>query len=135
MRSTLPVSSERDSIAVDRGRARDGFYIIRKGISAFLSAKTIRRMRRKSGLLFTALYLKQCGSSLQKAYAGDPSTGLLPFPVSLTRKGYPTIIPFFHRLMIYRKDEKADNSVQLYLSWFSLAKVIKSRQANNEGYL
>jgi hypothetical protein len=25
------LSSDRDSIAVDKGRARDGFYIIRKG--------------------------------------------------------------------------------------------------------
>lgn len=82
-------------------------------------------MRRKAGLLFTALSLKQCGSSLQKAYGGDPSTGLLPFPVSLTRKGYPTIIPSFHRKMIYSKDEKADMLVQLSLSWFSLAKVIQ----------
>lgn len=27
------LSSDRDSIAVDRGRARDGLYIIRKGIA------------------------------------------------------------------------------------------------------
>ena len=94
-------------------------------ITTFLLAKKVLRMRRKAGLLFTALYLKQCGSSLQKAYGGDPSTGLLPFPVSLTRKGYPTIIPSFHRKMIYSKDEKADMLVQLSLSWFSLAKVIQ----------
>lgn len=60
-----------------------------------------------------------------KAYAGDPVKGLSPFPVSLTREGYPRIIPAFHRRMIYRKDEKADLLVQLYLSWFSLAKVIQ----------
>ena len=39
---------------------------------------------------FTALYLKQCGSSLQKAYAEDPSTHLLPFPISTkTSKIFP----------------------------------------------
>ena len=66
-------------------------------IAADLVAKEVYRLRRKSGLLFTALYLKQCSSALQKADAGDPVKGLSPFPVSLTRSGYPRIIPAFHR--------------------------------------
>lgn len=81
-------------------------------------------LRQRSGLLFVALYLKQCSSFLQKAYGGDPTTGLLPVPVALTRQGYRTIIPSFHRRMIFRKDDKADQLVQLSLSWFSLAKLI-----------
>ena len=45
-------------------------------------------------------------------------------PVSLTRSGYPRIIPSFHRHMIRRKDEKADRLVKLYLSIFSLSRII-----------
>lgn len=93
-------------------------------IAAYLLAKKVLALRLRSGLLFVALYLKQCSSFLQKAYGGDPTTGLLPVPVALTRQGYRTIIPSFHRRMIYRKDDKADQLVQLSLSWFSLAKLI-----------
>ena len=93
-------------------------------ISGYPFAKEVIRLRRKSGLLFTALYLKQCSSALMKAYANDPIVGTSPFPVSLTRSGYPRIIPAFHRRIIYRKDERSDKVVQLYLTWFSVAKVI-----------
>lgn len=72
-----------------------------------------------------ALYLKQCASALQKAYAGDPATRRLPFPGSLTRSGYTTMIPSFHRRMILYKDEKADMLVKLDLSVFSLFRAIK----------
>lgn len=37
---------------------------------------------------------------------GPPA--LLPFPISLSRQGYPRIIPAFIRLQMYRGDEKAD---------------------------
>lgn len=95
-------------------------------IASYLFMKSVIRLRRKSGMLFTALYLKQCSSSLQRAYGGNPHvSGLLPFPVSLTRSGYPTIIPAFHRLMIYKKDEKADLLVRMYLSFFTLSYVIE----------
>lgn len=58
-------------------------------------------------------------------YGGDKYVpSLLPVPVSLTRSGYPRIIPSFHRNMIYKRDEKADLLVQCYLSFFSLSKVV-----------
>lgn len=80
---------------------------------------------RKSGWLHVALYLKLCATSLQKAYAGDKvKPELLPVPVSLTRSGYPRIIPSFHRRWILRKDDRADILVQLYLSFLSLSKII-----------
>lgn len=79
----------------------------------------------KSGLLFTALYLKKSSSSLQKAYDQDPVTGLLPFPVSLTREGYPRIIPSFQKRIIQKGGDRADRLVQLSLYWFSLSKVIR----------
>lgn len=85
-------------------------------------------MNRRSGALFTALYLKQCTVTLQQAYGGitpydihtKPSV-----PVSLTRSGYPRIIPSFHRQQIYKRDDKADMLVKLYLSFFSLSRAIK----------
>lgn len=61
-------------------------------VGVHLFAKEVIRLVRKSGFLFTALYLNvlcHCCPGKQ--------TGLLPFPVSLTRSGYPRIIPSFHR--------------------------------------
>jgi len=90
-------------------------------IAAYLFTKTVLRLVRKSGGLFVALYLKQCASSLQLAYGGDKTPlSLLPVPVSLTRSGYPRIIPRFHRNIIFKRDERADVLVQMYLSFFSL---------------
>ena len=63
--------------------------------------------------------------SEEKAYGGVPfKPDLLPVPVSLTRSGYPRIIPPFHRLEIYKKNERSDLLVKVYLSFFSLATVI-----------
>jgi len=90
-------------------------------IGAYLFSREVIRLRRKSG----ALYLKQCASSLQKAYGGTKSPpDLLPFPVSLTRSGYPRIIPRFHRRMIYRRDDKADMLVKIYLSFLTVGRII-----------
>ncbi|KAK7326271.1 hypothetical protein VNO80_33088 [Phaseolus coccineus] len=69
----------------------------------------IVHLGRKSGWLFCAFYLKQAASSLMMAYGGDefvhPDNAV---PVSLTRSGYPRIIPSHHRRIILKKDEKAD---------------------------
>ena len=83
-------------------------------------------MGRKSGWLHVALYLKQCASCLMTAYGGYYSIpSIIPVPVSLTRSGYPRIIPSFHRFMIYVKDDKADLLVKVYMSFFSLSKFIE----------
>nr|UJQ92583.1 MAG: putative RNA-dependent RNA polymerase [Mitoviridae sp.] len=95
-------------------------------IAIYLFVRRVLTLVRKSGLLFTCLYLKQCSSSLQTAYAGiKRQHERLPVPVSLNRSGYPRIIPPFHRKQILRKDEKADQLVQLYLSFFTLNKIIR----------
>lgn len=71
-------------------------------IRAYLFSKTKTIVRRKEGFLFTALYLKQCASSPQIAYGGvRPLLRDLSLPISLTRSGFPQIIPPFHRRMIY----------------------------------
>lgn len=95
-------------------------------IAAHLFCKRVIQLVRKSGYLATALYLKQCSTSLQTAYGsgGKIQPTLLPVPVSLTRQNSPRIIPKFHRLMMYKRDSKADKLVQLYLSFFSVSKVI-----------
>lgn len=77
------------------------------------------------GWLGVALYLKASAVCLQRYYGGcfdrhQP----LPFPVSLTRTGLPRRIPSFHRAAISRRDEKADKLVRLYLSFFSISKLI-----------
>ena len=70
----------------------DGFTKERS-IAAHHVAKQVVRLNRKSGPLFTALYLKQCSLSLQQAYAGVRNkNSLLPVPVSLSGSGYPRII-------------------------------------------
>ena len=50
---------------------------------------------------------------------------LLPVPVSLTRSGYPRIIPSFHRILIYKRDDRSDQLVQLYLSLFSMYRIVE----------
>lgn len=91
-------------------------------IAAYLFAKQVIYLGRKSGYLHLALYLKQCNTCLMTAYGGvNRPKGSLSVPVSLTRSGYPRIIPSFHRKMILRKDDRADVLVRLYCSFFSLA--------------
>jgi len=93
-------------------------------IGAYLFTQEVRRFSKKSGYPFVALYLKQCASSLQMAGGGDSfSPSLLPFPVSLTRRGFPRIIPRFHRRMIYRRDDKADMLVQIYFSFLKVGRL------------
>lgn len=92
-------------------RESDSFSLSRSPI-----AKSV--VRRKSGLLllFTALYLKQCATSLQLYYGGVPQApSRFYFPISLTRSGIPTILSSFHRIIIRQRDDRAD---RLYLSWF-----------------
>lgn len=85
------------------------------------------RLRRKSGLLFLALYLKELRSSLQSAYGGvKGARPSLSVPVSLNRSGYPRIIPAHHRRIIMGKDKKrAETLVQVrqktYISKATLA--------------
>lgn len=93
------------------------------GIAMFLLAKRIIRMRKKSGALFVCLYLKHAATCLMKYYGGDPVV-TSSFFIRLTRTGLPCIIPSFHRKMIRRRDEKADRLVKLYLSLFTVTKII-----------
>lgn len=59
-------------------------------IATFLFCKEVVRLVNKSGPLFTALYFKQCSSSLQMAYGGVKRPHeFLPVPISLTRRGFP----------------------------------------------
>lgn len=77
-------------------------------IAIHLVVKHILWMIRKSGPLACALYYKQARTSLMMAYGSD--SRVVPsnmFPISLTRDGFPRVIPSFHRKMIYTRDERA----------------------------
>lgn len=74
----------------------------------------------------TALYLKQCSSALMQAYGGKKRNhSLLPCMVSLTRSGFPRIIPAFHRRKMKVGDEEADRLVQTYLSFFAMYRLVE----------
>ena len=55
------------------------------------------------------------------------------FPISLTRKGYPRIIPVFHRKKIYRGTAESHRLVRLYLTIFSIGRIIKLAKPVNKG--
>ncbi|KAG6467629.1 hypothetical protein ZIOFF_074526 (mitochondrion) [Zingiber officinale] len=67
---------------------------------------------KRLGLLFAALYLKQCSVHLQRYYGGDErEVSDPPVFVSLSRTGIPTIIPIHHRHIIAGKGERGDRLV------------------------
>ena len=83
------------------------------------------RFRRKGGWLNTALYLKTFWHALMVYYGGTfEKETRYSVSISLSRDGIPRCIPEFHRRMIRMRDCKADRLVQLYLSFFSISKLI-----------
>nr|QVU28731.1 RNA-dependent RNA polymerase [Paris mitovirus 1] len=95
-------------------------------ILALCVARKMWAIGKKSGLLHLAHYLKQCSSSLQMAYGKGEKVkpSLLPVSISLSRSGYPTIIPAYHRKVMAEHSSRSDMLVRLYLSWFSMFKLI-----------
>ena len=97
----------------------------------------MRAIGKGSGWLHVALYLKQCAVCLMHYYLHNNPALLcdLSVPVSLTRKGIPRIIPAYHRKVISRRDTRADQLVKIFLSVFTLAKVIKlSKRVTQETF-
>lgn len=92
-------------------------------LAAHWFAKKIVRMGQKSGWLHASIYCKYASAALQTAYVGEFPIHQ-PFPISLTRSGYPRIIPPYHRKVIAVGDDRADDLVRMYMSFFSLTKVI-----------
>jgi hypothetical protein len=83
-------------------------------------------LRAKSGLLFTAFYLKECRVALKRHYADSFELNApLSVAVSLTRSGLPPIIPRKIRQKILRRDDAAHTLVQIYNSWFGLGPLIR----------
>jgi len=96
------------------------------GLAAVSFVREVIRLKRKYGLLFVALYLKQYSVCLQRYYAGSYSRGdSISVPVSLTRCGIPQIIPAALRKCIRARNDRGDTIVKIYLSWFSLAKLVE----------
>ena len=103
-----------------------GFLTVESGLAAVHFSREVRRIVRSSGLLFTSLYLKQCGVSLQRYYAGCwDKTDKQAVPVSLTRCGLPRIIPSYIRMVIRKRDDRADIWVKIILSWCRLCGIIE----------
>lgn len=101
-------------------------YPVKSVLPLVLSSEQWFRLKRKSGLLYTALYLKQCAVSLQRYYAGNYRKGDgLSVRIGLTRLGIPTIIPAVLRKHIRARSDRGDRLVRLYLSWFGVSKLIK----------
>ena len=89
----------------------------------------IRRCKEiRSRPLFQALYLKQSGVILMRFVAssdGIPLESSAPM-ISLSRSKLPRIIPVRLRHVIKQRNARSDFIVRLYLSWFTLARVIES---------
>lgn len=103
-----------------------GRLSVEVGLALTFFVREVATLIRKSGFLFTALYLKQCSVCLQRDYAGyRVKDEKHPLSVSLTRLGIPRIIPVRHRHIIACHNERSDYLVQLYLSWFTLSKIRK----------
>jgi len=99
---------------------------IRRRLDSIHIARKIFFLIRSSGLLFTALYLKQCKVALMRYYSGNAiKSEAQPVMVSLTRSGCPRIIPSLHRHHIRLGQERGDRLVKLYLSWFTLSVLIE----------
>lgn len=98
-------------------------------------AKQVVRLGRKSGWLFVSLYLKQCATCLMQYYASDSRRPPEPLSVSisLTRCGLPRIIFPHHRKWIRKRDDRADIIVKIYLSAFTIAKVIRLAKKVSKG--
>ncbi|XLR34038.1 hypothetical protein HN51_043317 [Arachis hypogaea] len=90
-------------------------------IAAHLFWVACRRLGKRSGWLFLALYLRQSRVCLQRFVARDSIPSDLSPAVSLTRSGLPRIIPSFHR----RKIREGNHLViQLYMSFFTVSRLI-----------
>ena len=76
-----------------------------------------------------SLYLKAATVVLMKYYGDEPTLlgcpAFYPFPISLTQDGLPSIIPAFHRRVIWVKDHRASRVVKFYLSLFSVYRLIR----------
>lgn len=101
-----------------------GRLSVEVGLAMVPFIRKVFHLKRDSGLMFTALYFKQCSVALQRAYSGNRIDSPASVSVSLTRSGFPRIIPTRHRHIIQCGNDRSDYLVRLYLSWFSLSRII-----------
>lgn len=106
-----------------------GHLTVEVGLAVTHLAKAVRRLARRSGWLFVALYLKQCAVHLQRYHSVLDKSTLInssaSVSVSLTRCGLPRVIPKVHRHQISIRDDRSRYLVKLYLSLFSVCRIIK----------
>lgn len=98
----------------------------------FVCKRWFKDMVKRASWLKTALYVKCCSVSLMRAYGGcwDRHESL-PHPISLARLERPRVIPNFQRRLIRRHDARADRLVKMYLSMFSVSKLVLVPKQSN----
>lgn len=97
-------------------------------IICLIFSRCVWALVRHSGLLFTSLYLKQCSTSLMRYYSGISKSELNQMSgpsVSLSRSGIPRLIPAHLRHVLAQRDDRADRLCRLYLTLFSVSRIIK----------
>jgi hypothetical protein len=92
-------------------------------LAMYSMSRSIHRLYKKSGPLFTGQYLKQVAFLLQWYVGGEKdSRPKMKIFVSLTRSGIPRIIPPFYRKILRRQaDPKV---IQIILSVCTLSRII-----------
>lgn len=100
-----------------------GRYTKGWSITAFVLAKAISSLNKKSGPGHSSAYLKVCTTALLNYLSLDATqvkreTLMYEPRCSLTRDGIPRIILSNHRVMIRKGGPEAVEIVRLYLSWF-----------------
>ncbi|KAK2655666.1 hypothetical protein Ddye_008718 [Dipteronia dyeriana] len=103
-----------------------GSLSVEIGLAMAHFVSKVWHLKKGSGLLATALYLKKCSVALQRFYTEslilkEP----LSVPVSLTMFGLHRFIPSYHIKIIHKKDDRANRLVKLYLSWFGLPRIVE----------
>ena len=94
--------------------AATGYLTLEGAVCSLVIARRVTELIRKSGLLFTSQYLKQCAVHLQQYYAGSVITvGKSAVNVSLSRAGIPTIIPKHHRFIIMKRGDRGNRLVKV----------------------
>jgi hypothetical protein len=136
-RSVFEGTVQLKGVLIRAALAASGCVTVEVGLLVCSLAKRILALKRDSGLLFVALYLKQCSVSLQRFYASTDKQLIMnqssSVSVSLSKTGIPRIIPKHLRFVIMRRDARADLLVKVLLTLFSLSRIIMLAKPVSKG--
>jgi len=100
-----------------------GRYTKGWSITAFVLAKEVNRIYKRSGYQFCSQYLKSSSVALMNYLSSSKTPGKIVYTplktrVSLTRKGIPRLIHPYHRRLIRQGGKEAENTIRCYLTLF-----------------